>query len=191
MNKTQIQQLVVIVLLLVFVATWFMTRKVSSSSHPAPSQAATTQTSSKNPPESLPESHLPSAELSQQEPVMARDFFQLPALLEEEVRRREQEKEEEKRRKGVRLTPPGGGTLPPKELPPSLPSLQLQGIFWGEKPKALINRQILSVGDKIAQAEVVSITQKEVTLSFYGQEVHLSLEESGKRSTGDKTVAGF
>ena len=186
MNKTQIQQLVVIVLLLVFVATWFMTRKFSSPSNSPPSQAATPQTSSKNPPELSPESHPPSAELPQQEPAMARDFFQLPALLKESMHQREQAKEEAKKLKETKATPTEGGTLPPKELPPSLPSLQLQGIFWGEKPQALINRQVLSIGDKIEQAEVVSITKKGVTLSFRGQEFHLSLEESGKHSTGDK-----
>jgi len=186
MNKTQIQQLVVIVLLLVFVVTWFTTRKFSSQSNPAPSQVVAVQASSKNPAEPSQESRPPSAELSQQEPAMARDFFQLPALLKESVRQREQAREEAKKLKETKPTQTEGGILLPKEVPPSLASLQLQGIFWGRKPQVIINRQILSVGDKIEQAEVVSVTREGVTLSFNGQEFHLSLEESGKHFSGDK-----
>ncbi len=184
MNKTQVQQLVVIVLLLVFVATWFTTRKFSSQSNPASSQTVAAHARPKNPAEPSQESRLPSAELSQREPAMARDFFQLPPLLKESVRQKEQAREEARKLKEKEAARTKGGLSPLKEVPPSLPSLQLQGIFWGQKPQAIINRQILSVGDKIEQAEVVSVTQEGVTLSFNGQEFHLLLEESGKHSSG-------
>lgn len=187
MNKTQVPQLVVIVLLLVFVVTWFMTRKLSSFPKPSPSGAATVEEDpSKNPAEPSQESQSPSGQPLGLELTIARDFFESPSLLKDDLRRKEAAREEAKRLKEAKPTSLGGSSLP-SEPPPSLPSLQLQGIFWGEKPQVIINRQVLSIGDKIEQVEVVSVTKEGVTLSFNGQEFHLSLEESGRRdSSGGK-----
>ena len=72
-----------------------------------------------------------------------------------------------------------------KDAAPSVPLLKLQGIIWGEKPQAIINRKILSVGDRIEEAEVTSVSPDGVTLSFNGQEVNLTLKESGKHDSGN------
>jgi Tfp pilus assembly protein PilP len=50
-----------------------------------------------------------------------------------------------------------------------LSKLKVQGIVWGGKsPQAIINGQVLSVGDLIEGAQIVSIEKKGITLSFVG-----------------------
>ena len=47
--------------------------------------------------------------------------------------------------------------------------LAVQGIIWGVKsPQTIINGQVLSVGDTIENAQIVSIDKKGITLSFMG-----------------------
>ena len=61
-------------------------------------------------------------------------------------------------------------------MEPQLPSLTLQGILWGvEKPQAIINRRIVSVGDAIEQAQVQAVTPQGVRLLFNGRELLLEL----------------
>ncbi|MFA5198612.1 MAG: hypothetical protein WC432_03600, partial [Candidatus Omnitrophota bacterium] len=63
--------------------------------------------------------------------------------------------------------------------------LQLQGVVWGVKnPQAIINGKVVSVGDLIEGAEIVSIDKKGVTLSINGGIMDLS--SPGQVST--KTV---
>ncbi len=181
MNKTKIQQIVVIVLLLVFVIVWSMTRKPSSVQ-----QMSTGGTSA---PAEAPKGTEPSSETSPastqatelKEITITRDFFQPPPLLREAFRQKNLAKEEAKRIREAKPTSLEGFH---KEGTAALPSLQLQGIFFGEKPQAIINRQIVSVGDTIEQAEVVSVTPEGVTLSYNGQEMHLTLSDSGRNSSG-------
>ena len=47
--------------------------------------------------------------------------------------------------------------------------LRVQGIIWGVKvPQAIINDKVLTIGDLIEGAEIVSIEKTGVTLSFNG-----------------------
>lgn len=57
--------------------------------------------------------------------------------------------------------------LPKPEL--DLSKLKVQGIIWGVRnPQAIINDQVLKIGDLIEGAQVVSIEKKGITISFYG-----------------------
>jgi len=50
-----------------------------------------------------------------------------------------------------------------------LSKLDVQGVIWGGKiPQAIINSQVLTIGDLIEGAEILSIDKKGVTLGFYG-----------------------
>ena len=50
-----------------------------------------------------------------------------------------------------------------------LSSLKVQGIIWGVKtPQAIINNQVLTIGDLIEGAEILSIDKKGITLSYNG-----------------------
>ena len=50
-----------------------------------------------------------------------------------------------------------------------LDKLKVQGIIWGVKaPQAIINDKVLTIGDLIEGAEILSIEKKGITLSFNG-----------------------
>lgn len=50
-----------------------------------------------------------------------------------------------------------------------LGKLQVQGIIWGVKiPQVIINNKVLTIGDLIEGAEVLSIEKKGIVLSFNG-----------------------
>ena len=112
---------------------------------------------------------------------LARDPFALPATVEEAIRRRElAEKERLERERQTKTTQP-----PEAEMSP--PPLQLQGVFWGiPRPQAIINRQILSVGDTIEGAQLVSVSKEGVTVSFNDHlfQIKLPTLESHKGSQG-------
>ena len=173
MNRTPIWQIFLLVLLLgALAATWVLKQKSPFSSEAAVSGKPATGEIQGT------ESSLKAASVSrsiplEKTPVVTRDFFQPPALLKETIQRKESV------RKEMRSTRPGRpssmeGTQ--KNSAPSLPLLKLQGILWGEKPQAIINRKVLSVGDRIEEAEVTSVTPDGVTLSFNGQEINLTLK---------------
>ncbi|HNW40040.1 MAG TPA: hypothetical protein PKI44_06430 [Candidatus Omnitrophota bacterium] len=51
-----------------------------------------------------------------------------------------------------------------------LTKLIVQGIIWGVKtPQAIINNQVLTIGDFIENAEILSIDKKGITLSYNGE----------------------
>jgi hypothetical protein len=55
--------------------------------------------------------------------------------------------------------------VPKVEKP--LPSFTVQGIFWGGKfPQAIIDDQVVKVGDTIKEARIVDITREGITVSF-------------------------
>ncbi|MGA2774772.1 MAG: hypothetical protein ABSE81_01765 [Candidatus Omnitrophota bacterium] len=78
------------------------------------------------------------------------------------------------------IQPPVQQTLPPpaiieKPAPPPKPTLALNGIFFsGEESYALINNQIVKVGDKISGAVIKKISSDEVLLNFEGSEIKLT-----------------
>lgn len=60
----------------------------------------------------------------------------------------------------------------------SAPSNELNGILWDPvSPKALINGQIVGVGDSVGAATVVEIKQSSVILDDGTRDVHLRLGE--------------
>ncbi|MDD5130227.1 MAG: hypothetical protein PHS66_04150 [Candidatus Omnitrophica bacterium] len=65
--------------------------------------------------------------------------------------------------------------------------LKVQGIIWGVKvPQAIINDKVLTIGDLIEGAEIVSIEKTGVTLSFNG--AIFDLAAPGIGSSKDKEV---
>lgn len=53
--------------------------------------------------------------------------------------------------------------------------LKVQGIIWGAKlPQAIINDQVLTIGDFIQGAEILNIEQNGVTLIFSGTVLNLA-----------------
>lgn len=171
MTRTQIQQIIVIVLLIIFGAVWASTRKAPVPGG-SPSPAVT------GPQPGAAPAHRPAepAPVEEREPEgdLARDLFQLPANLLQKIRERERVLEEQARLQREQALQPPNAPAAPVGPPLELSSLELQGIFWGTgTPQAIINRKILSVGDTIEEAEVTAINEEGVTLSYGGQEVEL------------------
>jgi hypothetical protein len=53
--------------------------------------------------------------------------------------------------------------------------LNVQGIIWGGNlPQAIINNQVLTIGDLIEGAEILSIEKRGITLSFNGAVLDLA-----------------
>jgi thioredoxin-related protein len=54
---------------------------------------------------------------------------------------------------------------------------ELSGIFYSSQaPKAVVNNTMVGVGDIIGGAEVIKISETEVTLSYRGKEIKLRIE---------------
>ncbi len=167
MTRTQIQQVLVIVLLIAFGAVWATTRK---GPLPGPAPAETAPAAETAPRTKEPEAATSPAELEGPVASEVRDLFRLPARLLEKIRERERALQLEQ---AQQLQPPSQPP-PPAEPPPELPSLELQGIFWGAgRPQAIINRRIVSVGDTMERARVVAITKEGVTLAYGERQVQL------------------
>ncbi len=169
MTRGQIQQIVIAVLLVLFVLVWMTTRKV-----PVPKQAAPAVSPSSQ------ESHTPpSGAWAPEEPLappveteLARDPFERPGLLTNTMQQREIARQAELAQREAQK---GASTGAPAV---ALPALKLQGILWGtRRPQAIINRRILSIGDTIEEARIVSIRKDGVTMSFGGQTFELTLPE--------------
>ena len=167
MTRTQVQQVIVIVLLLVFGGVWLTTRK---SAVLRPAAPVVTTPAPRSP--ALPnkqEAQQITGQAAEEAASLARDLFHLPDRLLQKIRQREQTLEQppaQQNEPAVEQTP----AAPPAELS----AWELQGVFWGtDKPQAIINRKILSVGDTIEGAKVTAITKEGVTLSQGGQELEL------------------
>ncbi len=177
MTRTQVVQILVVLALVAFAVMWLLNQKPAPTySSPAPAVQTT-----KVPPKPVQTPELPRTVETAPVPEMAltnRDPFQPPAPLREKIHQRELAREEEARRKkGQRQ---GEGAPAPIQPPP----LQLQGILWGTaKPQAIINRQVVSVGDTIGEATIVAVTQEGVTISFSGSEFQLKLPQKGAAGT--------
>ena len=56
-----------------------------------------------------------------------------------------------------------------------LPDFSVQGVIWGGSlPQAIINEQVVKIGDTIAGAKVISIGKEGVGLLFDGRQYNLS-----------------
>jgi len=72
----------------------------------------------------------------------------------------------------VVIEPGDTGVVVP-EVP--LPSLQVQGVFWGANfPQAIINDKVVKTGDTVDGVSVVSIDKDFITVSFVNKEYKLS-----------------
>ncbi len=119
-----------------------------------------------------PDSSSPVTEPASLEQPVTRDPFVLPAVLTEVLHQKELAKEEERRRKALQPPPPS--------VPVQPPNLKLQGILWGTaRPQAIINRKIVSVGDIVENAEILSVSREGVMVSFNGQQYPLKLATRG------------
>ena len=169
MTKTQIQQLVVAVLLILFVGVFWLSNKTpESGGGPVVTFSPMTGRTPAETPEP-PSAIVPAVPLDLSIP---RDVFLPPALLIQRVQQadlariQQQQQQQASQIKAV--------TAPPQI---NITDLELQGIFWGSlNPQAIINRKIVSVGDKVEDAEVEAITKESVTLSRNGEKFELKLE---------------
>lgn len=60
---------------------------------------------------------------------------------------------------------------------PEFPALKLQGIYYRvDRPSVMINGKTLEIGDIIADAKVIKIDRKDVTVEFQGQQKILRLQ---------------
>ncbi len=171
MTRTQIQQLVVVLLLILFAAVFLLNKNTPEIGVPVTGPGTAVIASEQQPVEPAVPPPAP-VDLS-----ISRDVFLLPPLLVQRLKERqdqlalEQERQKQLKQQGL--------VRPPSLIEPQAgaPPLVLQGIFWGiAKPQAIINRKIVSVGDKIDDAEVESITKDSVTLSMDGTTVELKPE---------------
>lgn len=179
MSRTQIQTLVVVLLLVAFAGIWVTTQK-SSQKLLEPARAATPAPSVEEAPPAAVESSSSDPEVTHppvDETPIHRDPYAHPSLLKEVLEQREQE-----RRKGLQQRA-HGWTPTPESTPVQMPSLTLQGIFWGiPRPQAIINRKIVSVGDTVEQTQVVAVTREGVTVSYNGEERELKLPPLGSKN---------
>ncbi len=122
----------------------------------------------------IPKAELPqsvSVPMTEQAPPpLIRNPFRLPDGLVKILRaeyRRMQEELLQQQQQGLPISAPA-----PAEKPEE--TFKLQGVFWGTpRPQAIINRQVLFVGDQIKGAKVVSISKEGVTLLLSGKEILL------------------
>lgn len=173
MTKTQTQQLVVIVLFILFVGVFLLSNKTPEPNGavvtlPPPGESGETPAGTPEPPAAV----VPAvpADLS-----IPRDVFLLPALLLERLQWREQETQQEEEERLRKQQDSQIKTVSAEQI--GITDLTLQGVFWGPSaPQAIINRKIVSVGDQVENAEVEAINKESVTLSRNGQEFELKPE---------------
>ena len=164
MTKQQIQQVTIGSLLLIFSVLW-MTQWDGGRSHPIP--AVTTGISISPDSTEVPDPQQPGSPSAPAEEkiIPARDLFQRPALLEEKLKERQR-----------RPLPASTATTLPAPAPAELPKIKLQAILWeGSRPMALVDHRLVSVGDMIQGAKILSITEEGVKVLFSGQEFYLKL----------------
>lgn len=172
MNKSQIQQFAVLVLLVVFALVWTMTRRP-----PRPASATSGR------PERLAPPPTASDQIPEEAPVESatatRDLFIPPPSLLEVIRRkgelsRKEERLAEERRRGQEQVEAAAVTPPP---------LNLQGIFWGDtgEPRAIVNRQILRVGQSIEEAQILRIARNGIQVLYQGKEFFIPLPVASKK----------
>ncbi len=177
MNKNQLLPLGGALFLIVALAAVWMLRMKSASlptttERTSESSDAETMRAPAELTRQKPDSSAPVPEPASLEQPMTRDPFVLPAVLTEVLRQKELAKEEERRRKNPQPTP--------LSVPVQPPTLMLQGILWGTaRPQAIINRKIVSVGDTIENAEILSVSREGVMVSFNGQQYPLKLATRG------------
>ena len=180
MNKNQLLPLGGALLLIVAIAAiWvFKMRTASLPNIREMGVVSSDEEKMRTPEESAhqkPDPSAPTPEPASLEQPITRDPFVLPAVLTELLLQKELAKEEERRQKTLQPPPPS--------VPIQPPDLKLQGILWGTaRPQAIINRKIVSVGDTIENAKILSVSREGVMVSFNGQQYLLkSTTRGGER----------
>lgn len=174
MTRTQILQLIVVALLLVFVGVWFYTKQSLITTAPVASVAVAPPVVA--PAAATPEVSISSPTMPQLEEVdldSVPDPLELSPLLKEALLERQLARERQKQLQKKHVP-----TQAPAPIQP--PPLQLQGVLWGTaRPQAIINRRIVSVGDTIEGATIVAVSREGVKISFSGEEFKLKLPQRG------------
>ena len=66
---------------------------------------------------------------------------------------------------------------PPLDMAKILQGFKLSGFIWGsEKPQAIINGEVVNVGDTIEKAKVISISKKGVRILYMGENITLTVD---------------
>ena len=173
MTRTQVQQLVVVLLLILFVGVFLLSNKTPEPGGavvtlPPPGESAQAPARTPEPPAAVVPAASPDLSIP-------RDVFLLPTLLVQRLQQREQEAQQAELERLQKQQASQTKTVAVQQI--KITDLQLQGIFWGSSnPEAIINRKIVSVGDQVEDAEVEAITKESVTLSRNGQEFELKPE---------------
>lgn len=72
----------------------------------------------------------------------------------------------------VRPTRPVRPVRPVGPVQITMPSLEISGIVWNsERPQAIINQQVFSVGDMIQNTKIIDITKTGITILLNTEEV--------------------
>lgn len=171
MTRTQVQQWVVVLLLILFVGVFLLNKKI-----PEPGGAAVPASSGAAPagkPPGIAQPAVPAvAAPAAPDLSIPRDIFLLPTLLIQRLRQREQETLQFQQQKLQQAQADRTPAALAQQV--GVTDLALQGIFWGvANPQAIINRQIVSVGDRIENAEVEAISRDSVVLMRDGQRFEL------------------
>lgn len=163
MSRTQIQQTVVVLLLIAFVILGSVSRNSFRSLptvFPAAAPRAPLPDETPHPPGEAPAP-----------PEVSRDVFLPPGLLQERIKQREIKRLEKK------LKPPAPDSAQagvPVKVEIDVSRFQVQGIFWGvANPQAIINRKIVSVGEEIDGAKIVSISKDRILIRGDSAEAEL------------------
>ncbi len=66
-----------------------------------------------------------------------------------------------------------------KKLEPEIiepPTLNIKGLIWNtNRPQAIINDQVVNLGDTVSEAEIIAIRKSEVDILFKGQKMTIKL----------------
>lgn len=174
MTRTQVHQLVVVLLLILFVGVLLLSNKTPEPGGavvtlPPPGESAEAPAGTPEPQQAVVPAAPPDLE------IIPRDVFLLPTLLVQQLQQTEQEAQQTELERLRKLKTSQTETVFAQKS--EITDLKLQGIFWGSSnPMAIINRKIVSVGDQVEDAEVQAITKESVTLSRNGQEFELKPE---------------
>lgn len=76
-------------------------------------------------------------------------------------------------------------------VPPQPPPVRVDGVIWGgARPQALLNGQAYEVGDMVAGAKIVAITQQGVTVEIGGARFLMSPSSGSGSSTNETEHQG-
>ena len=160
-DRSKTAQILVVPLLLILVGlVWLQLQPRGAGGPAAP------LTSSQHLPAVLEESSSPPETEAGAPPTIDRDPFMWPSALRETIQ-------------AAIRQPDTTETTPQVESVP-MPTLKIQGIFWGTTPhRAIMNDQILTEGDTIEGVRIVSIDRQGITVEFQGTQSTLSVPTPG------------